>query len=87
MNRTTGVRGELVERDRVTPRIDTKLIFINASTQARQEIRTNSHGEFELTLTPGEWHVYVGTGTGKAGFHSSLTLKDGQTRDLTVASR
>ena len=85
--KSTGIRGELVERDRMTPRADTKLILVNASTQDRKEVRTNNHGEFELPLSAGEWHVYVGTGTGKAGFHSTLTLTEGQTRDLTVASR
>jgi hypothetical protein len=85
--KSTGIRGELVERDRITPRAETKLIFVNAASQDRKEVRTNNHGEFELPLTAGEWHVYVGTGTGKAGFHSTLTLAEGQTRDLTVASR
>jgi hypothetical protein len=85
--RATGLRGELVERDRVTPKAETKLIFLNAADKSRREIRTNGHGEFDVALSAGEWHVYVGTGTGTANFHSTVTLKDGQTRDVTVASR
>jgi hypothetical protein len=86
--KAAGVRGEVVAGDRVTPRPNTKVVFVNAADLTkRHDAVTDQFGEFAVSLPAGEWHLYVGTGTGKAGFHSTLKLDNGQTRDVTVASR
>jgi hypothetical protein len=86
--KAAAIRGEVVERDRKTPRANTKVIFLNAADgTTREETQTNEFGEFSANLPAGEWHLYLGTGTGKAGFHSTLKMEGGQTRDVTVASR
>lgn len=86
--KAAAIRGEVVENDRKTPRANTKVIFLNAvDGTTRQETQTNEFGEFSANLPAGEWHLYLGTGTGKAGFHSTLKMEGGQTRDVTVASR
>ena len=88
ISKAASVRGEVVERDRITPRANTKVVFVNGEDNAtRQDAVTNEFGEFSINLPAGEWHLYLGTGTGKAGFHSTLKVADGQSRDVTVASR
>ena len=88
ISKASSIRGEVVERDRITPRSNTKVVFVNAvDGTTRQDAKTNEFGEFSISLPAGEWHLYLGTGAGKAGFHSTLRLEDGQSRDVTVASR
>jgi hypothetical protein len=83
-----GLRGEVVLNDQVTPRANTKVIFLNAAdTARREETQTNAFGEFDVQLPAGDWYVYLGQGTGKATFHKKLTVTERQNRDVTLVSR
>lgn len=87
-NSNAAIRGELVEQDRITPKANSKLIFLNADDESKRiEVKTNQYGEFDTNIPAGDWYLYLGTGTGKAVYHSKLTMVEGQTRDVTVASK
>ncbi len=82
------VIGEVVEKDRVTPRAGAKVVFVNAAnTETREYTIANEFGEFETKLPAGEWFVYLGKGDGKAAYHSKITVQTAQARDLTVVSQ
>ncbi|MFO0938744.1 MAG: hypothetical protein U0798_19755 [Gemmataceae bacterium] len=86
--KASALRGEVVANDRITPRGNTKVVLMNAADgTTRKDTITNEFGEFNINVPAGEWHIYLGTGTGKATFHSTVKIAEGQTRDVTVASR
>jgi len=80
--------GEVVKQDKATPVANAKLVFVNTSnTEQREYATADAFGSFEKKLTAGEWYLYVGPGDGKASYHSKVTVKEGNTRSVTVASR
>ncbi len=81
------LRGEVVKNDQATPRPGTKVIFLNAATQKREETYTNGFGEFDMKLPAGVWYVYLGQGNGQAVFHKKLTVQTDDVRDMTLVSR
>ena len=79
--------GEVVERDQSTPRPGTKVIFLSAADQkTRVESVADAGGQFDADLPAGEWHVYLGTGTGKALFYKTLTVGDAA-KSLVLVSK
>lgn len=83
---TAGVRGEVVQNDQITPRPAAKLVFVNATNlENREYVTADSFGNFDVTLTAGDWYVYLGNGEGKATFHKKITV--GDARDFKVVSR
>jgi hypothetical protein len=79
---------EVVKNDQATPRPGTKVIFLNAKdATVRQEVTTDEFGKFDVQLPAGEWYVYLGTGTGKAVFHKTLTVAATDVRDMMLVSR
>lgn len=81
------VIGEVVERDRVTPRSGVRVVFVNATdTSNREYVTANEFGEFETKLPSGDWFVYLSKGDGKAAYHSKITVA-AQPRNLKVVSQ
>ena len=79
------VSGEVVERDQATPRPGVKVIFTNDAKQ-RIETTADAGGQFDADLPAGEWHVYLGTGTGKALFYKTVTVGDAA-KNLVLVSK
>ena len=80
--------GEVVKQDKTTPVANAKLVFVNAgNTEQREYATADAFGSFEKKLGAGEWYLYVGPGDGKASYHSKVTVKEGGTRSVMVASR
>jgi hypothetical protein len=81
------VAGEIVEKDRVTPRAGARVVFVNAADTANREYATaNEFGEFETKLPSGDWFVYLSKGDGKAAYHSKISI-NGHPRNLKVVSQ
>jgi hypothetical protein len=81
------VAGEIVEKDRVTPRAGARVVFVNATDTANREYATaNEFGEFETKLPSGDWFVYLSKGDGKAAYHSKISI-NGHPRNLKVVSQ
>ena len=82
------VRGEVVERDQLTPRGAAKVVFVSADNPERREYATaNGYGEFDLRLPAGNWYVYLGGNDGRATYHRQVSLGDRETVDYRVVSR
>jgi hypothetical protein len=82
------VRGEVVERDQLTPRSAARLVFVSADQPDRREFATaNGFGEFDLRLPAGNWYLYLGGTDGRATFHKQVTLGERETVDYRVVSR
>jgi hypothetical protein len=82
------LHGDVVKADRNTPVANAKLVFVNVNnTEQREYATADAFGQFEKKLAGGEWYLYVGPGDGKASYHSKVTVKEGNTRTVTVASR
>jgi hypothetical protein len=82
------VHGEVVLPDQLTPRGNTKLVFVNADRPEQKEyVTANSFGEFDVRLASGKWYLYVGGDNGKATFHKQVSLGDREAYDYKVVSR
>ena len=84
----TGLSGEVVARDTVTPRPGVKLVFVNANDlQKREYVTTDSFGQFDVRLAAGTWYLYLGDGNGRAEYHKKLEVSDSQSASYKVVSR
>jgi hypothetical protein len=82
------VRGEVVQRDTVTPRGGAKLVFVNTNDlKQREYATTDNFGSFDVQLPAGNWYIYLGSGTGRAEYHKQITVAAAQTKDYTIVSR
>ena len=82
------VRGEVVERDQLTPRSAARVVFVSADNPERREYATaNGFGEFDLRLPAGNWYVYLGGADGRAVYHKQVSIGDRETVDYRVVSR
>jgi hypothetical protein len=83
----TKVTGEVLQKDLATPLGGSKVVFVNANDNTKREyVTANDFGEFETNLGEGVWYLYVGSGTGKAAYHSKITI-DGKPRTLKVVGQ
>jgi hypothetical protein len=84
------VRGEVVLNDRMTPRPNARLVFVNAADYSKREyVTADGFGNFDARLPAGEWYLYVGTGSGKAVQHSEEPIRVGEAeaREFRLVSR
>jgi hypothetical protein len=82
------VRGEVVLPDRITPRSNVKLVFVNADKPDQREyVSANAYGEFDVRLAAGKWNLYVGGENDRATYHKQVSLGDRDTYDYKVVSR
>jgi len=82
------VRGEVTQKDQVTPRGNAKLVFMNADKpEEKQYVTANEYGEFDVRLAAGTWYLYVGNEDGRAAYHKQISLGDRETYDYKVVSR
>ena len=84
------VRGEVVLNDRMTPRPNAKLVFVNADDYTRREyVTADEFGNFDARLPAGEWFLYVGNGAGKAVQHSDTPVRvaEAEAREFRLVSR
>jgi hypothetical protein len=87
-SRSATVRGEVVRNDQITPQPGAKLVFLSAAnTAVREYAQADAFGNFDVKLPAGDWHVYVGTGDGRAHYHKKVTIGEYDSRDFKVVSR
>lgn len=84
---STAVRGEVVRNDQTTPLAGAKLVLVSAADKNVREYATaDEFGRFDLQVPTGNWHLYVGDGSGRASFHKTVSLGEAE-RTFTVVSR
>ncbi|MCE9568173.1 MAG: hypothetical protein K8U57_39740 [Planctomycetes bacterium] len=82
------VRGEVTMPDQLTPRVNAKLVFVNAEKPEQKEyVNANEYGEFDVRLAAGNWFMYLGGDNGKATYHKQISVGDRDTYDYKVVSR
>jgi hypothetical protein len=64
------------------------MVFVSAQKQDMRVAATaDRSGRFQVDLPAGGWYVYLAGADGKAAYHSQLTVKPSESRNLTVVSR
>lgn len=87
-SRPARLRGEVVEKDQLTPKAGSKLVFVNANDhEDRKYAKANEFGEFDLTLPAGDWYLYVDRGDGNAVRYKKLTIAPNDSREFRLVSR
>lgn len=82
------LQGRVVANDQATPKSGARIIFVSARQQEqRQAVESDPSGRFDVTLASGEWYLYIGDGSGKAVYHSRISLRPEDHRLVTVVSR
>lgn len=87
-SRTNGGRlqGQVVRDDRITPRGNTTLRFVNENDE-ELTAKADGTGRFAINLPAGEWTLYAPDADGKSVFHSTVYVKPSDDRRVTVVSR
>jgi hypothetical protein len=81
------VQGRVVSRDN-RPRAGTVVVFVSPSQRGREHpVTANRVGKFRVALASGEWLVYVKDADAKPVLNSHFTVRDNETRNLTLVSR
>ena len=81
------LNGEVVSRDRV-PQANVRVLFVSADQRnSRQSVTADTRGRFQVTLTSGNWLVYVQDDHGKQVFQRRLEVGADQPRTMILVSR
>jgi hypothetical protein len=82
------VQGQVVRDDRSTPRTGIQLVFVRSDDQqTARTVSVDPAGRFAVSLASGDWHLYEKTGDGQSVWHSDLTIRANQNRNVQVVSR
>ncbi len=85
-NEAGRLQGLVLRNDRITPRANTTLRFVN-DRDIEVTAKADLSGRFAVDLPVGEWTLMM-TGTdGKPAFHSTLMVRSDEDRKVTVVSR
>lgn len=80
------LQGQVVRDDRITPRANATLRFVNDNDE-EVVAKADPTGRFAVNLPAGEWTLYAPGTDGKATFHSTVYVKPSDDRRVTVVSR
>ena len=81
------LRGHVVRDDRITPRAGATIRFIDENAGEEIIAKSDSTGRFAIDLPAGQWTMYLPTREGKSEFHSTLTIRKTDDRQVMVVSR
>jgi hypothetical protein len=86
-NGPANLSGQIVASN-FAPRGGAKMVFVSAQKQDMRVAATaDRSGRFQVDLPAGGWYVYLAGADGKTTYHSQLTVKPSESRNLTVVSR
>ena len=82
-----GVQGQVVQNNNA-PQAGAKVVFVHASLQGKMEtVTANASGQFQMTLAPGGYLVYVNDHRGQPVFHSRIDVDGRQPTVMKLVSR
>ena len=65
-----------------------QMVFVSAQKQdVRLAATADTAGRFQVDLPVGGWYVYLAGADGRTTYHSQLTVKPSESRNVTVVSR
>jgi len=86
-NSAASLSGQVVASN-FTPRGGAQMVFVSAQKQdVRLAATADRSGRFQVDLPAGGWYVYLAGADGKATYHSQLSVKPSESRNVTVVSR
>ena len=86
-NSAANLSGQVVANN-FTPRGGAQLVFVSAQKHdVRQAAVADPTGRFQVDLPAGGWYVYLAGADGRTTYHSQLTVKPSESRNVTVVSR
>ena len=81
------MQGEVVAADRQTPLPNAEIVFLSArDLKTRVAAKADDFGQFDAQVPPGDWHVYLSNGRGKADLYKTVTVTPGG-KQFQVVSR
>ena len=80
------LQGLVLRDDRITPRANTTLLFVNEQ-DVEVTAKADLSGRFAVELPAGEWTMLLPGSDGKPAFHSTLMVRNADDRKVTVVSR
>jgi hypothetical protein len=80
------LQGSVVRDDRITPRANATLRFVNDNDE-EVIAKSDATGRFAVNLPAGEWTLYTPGKDGQSTFHSTVYVKPTDDRRVTVVSR
>jgi len=80
------LQGLVLRDDRITPRANTTLRFVNEQ-DVEVTAKADPSGRFAVELPAGEWTLMMTGLNGKPAFHSTLMVRNDDDRKVTVVSR
>jgi hypothetical protein len=84
----SSVNGQVVANNSIFPVGGAKLVFVSKQSDATQQaIATDTAGRFQVTLPAGGWSIYMSRPDGQLEYHSSLAVRDNESRNVRVVSR
>ena len=86
-NGPANLSGQVVANN-FTPRGGAQMVFVSAQKQdVRLAATADTAGRFQVDLPAGGWYVYLAGADGRTTYHSQLTVKPSESRNVTVVSR
>lgn len=80
--------GQVVQDSQNRPRPGAKLLFVSDAAAGKQETTTaDTAGKFKVTLTAGQWLVYVRDESGKAVYQTKVQVKQNENQQMMLVSR
>lgn len=64
----------------------TQVVFVNEEVNQRSTVQPDKEGRFQVRLAAGNWRVYLRGSNGREVPHSTLHLRPGELRQLTLVS-
>jgi hypothetical protein len=84
----TSVNGQVVANNSIFPVGGAKLVFVSRQGGAdQQSVTTDNAGRFQVQLPSGGWSIYVSRPDGMLEYHSSLAVRENESRNVRVVSR
>jgi hypothetical protein len=81
------VQGQVVRSDN-QPWAGARILFVSADRRLpRQTVDTDRAGQFQVSLDPGGWLVYLQDADGRPTFQKKIDVRDNEKREMTLVSR
>lgn len=81
----TNINGTVVRDSRAQPGV--KLRFVSASGSEYIPAQADAVGKFQVNLASGSWKVYTEDTTGRPVFHSDISVRANDNRNVVLVSR
>jgi hypothetical protein len=84
----SNLNGQVVANNSTFPVGGAKLVFVSKQGETSQQaVTTDGAGRFQVNLPSGGWSIYMSRPDGMMEYHSTLAVRDNESRNVRVVSR